>query len=99
MQTQTALSSVQLEIERPLMQCRPTLKQILNCKPFDVMELAIQAKTSTYVVKLMLQHHPVSKEEADAVLKALSEMHGTVYTRETVDVSIHHGQHNQEETQ
>lgn len=70
------------------MQCCPTLKQILNRKPFDVMALAIQAKTSAYVVKLMLQHYPVSKEQADAVLKALSEMHGTVYTRETVDVPV-----------
>jgi hypothetical protein len=70
------------------MQCRLTLKQILNRKPFDVMALAIQAKTSAYVVKLMLQHYPVSKEQADAVLKALSEMHGTVYTRETVDAPV-----------
>ena len=70
------------------MQCRPTLKQILDRKPFDVIALAIQAKTSAYVVKLMLQHYPVSKEQADAVLKALSEMHGTVYTQETVDVPV-----------
>jgi len=88
MESQTALSSAQ----KQLMQCRPTLNQILNRKPFDVMALAIQAKTSAYVVKLMIQHHPVTKEQADAVLKALSEMHRTIYTRETVDVPIHRGQ-------
>jgi hypothetical protein len=78
------------------MQCRPTLHHILNRKPFDVMALAIQAKTSAHVVKLMIQHHPVTKEQADAVLKALSAMHGTVYTRETVDVLVFHDQHNEE---
>ena len=78
------------------MQCRPTLNQILNRKSFDIMALAYNAKTSAHTVKLMLQHQPVTKEQADAILNALSEMHKTVYTRETVDVPILCDQHDEE---
>jgi hypothetical protein len=72
------------------MQRRPTVRDILYQRPFDLNIIALDAGTSAYIVREMTFCHPVSGEQADAVLKALSKKHGTVYTLETVDVPILH---------
>ena len=78
------------------MQTRPNLMQLRDRQHFDIGKLAFEANTSPLLVHVMLLGQPVSEAEADAVLAALSKMHETRYSRETVTVPIIHSEETEE---
>ena len=65
---------------------KPTLEQVRTLFPFDVPTLAVQAGVATNTLYSALLLHPISQQDAERILRAVSQHCGLALSLDNVDI-------------